>query len=147
MGKSSGGGDSSQDNLRRDVEAAIRDAEWLTKVRVRAMATLAGQTSLRRDDGSSLGDATRVLSGLIEDLQSAFDMTDDAFAMLALTYVLRRDPTSSTQGESSQMRDAISALAQAITEEQESASDPVELYSTGFIHGLAAAVKNIHMNA
>ena len=71
---------------------AIRDVEWLMRVRVRASEALKsrfGEDGCGSDE--SIDDALDVLSGLLEDLQSGFDIAPDAYRMFALTYRLRRD--------------------------------------------------------
>jgi hypothetical protein len=136
-----------------DVRAAVRDTEWLMRVRVRAAEIFAqrfpgtDEDRSHRPESRLSSESAHVLSGLLEDLQSAYDMSDDAFGMFALTYVLRRAPEYQGEPSGKLVEAALSAIAQAIEEDAEAGADDVSLYALGFIHGMSAAVKNIHMNA
>ena len=137
-GPNSGGGDSLP-----SFDAAIQDTDWLMRVRVHAAELLS-----HRQGTPELEDEARyVLSGLLEDLQSGYDMTGAAFAMFALTYVLRRDEDSKTGGDGALLNAALRSAAQAIIEDGATSLEAVDAYVLGFIHGISAAVKNIHMNA
>jgi hypothetical protein len=125
----------------QEETAAIDDTEWLMRIRVSASETLREQSSIDYER------VVPVLSGLLEDLQSAFDIAPDAYAMFALTYTLRRDAESQTDGEAGLIEAALDAIGGAIAKEQGVDSDEAKLYRMGFMNGLAAAVKNIHMNA
>ena len=131
-------------------QSAISDVDWLMRVRVRASESLKDRFE---GDGNasneSINDALEVLSGLLEDLQSGFDIAPDAYRMFALTYRLRRDENANTDAfEDPEDTEAIvDAIGEAIAAEQGISSEDARLYRLGFVHGLSAAVKNIHMNS
>lgn len=129
---------------------AISDVDWLMRVRVRAAESLKGRFGDGRNGSDeSIEDALEVLSGLLEDLQSGFDIAPDAYRMFALTYRLRRDENADTDAfENPDDTEAIvDAIGDAVAAEQGMSPSDAKLYRLGFVHGLSAAVKNIHMNS